>query len=995
MSNETLPADTTVAGPAADILTALRTNYFTAVIGESESAHIASVFRHVNRTVNSGDTVGQAGKLWVCVEIRPGISPTDNLVTSLSRPGVLLKKGEMPPGFKRTVAEILRSGPTGLVRLQSHLSDKYDVSFNLLVLVHRFDDLFEFISGDESLNEERLRFVLLLLLSGLRENVPVYVGIALHPEHISDTFKYRGLGKAVREKGYFLQKLTLSDYLQKAEQEFAEEPVLAERVKADLRKAFSRDNAPDATESPDYKWSFLLTALRKDNPQAASRTERYAALNGLNGVIDTQAQKFYESFDEAERRLIELTFKAICQISESKITAKPMTFAGLLLILGIADTPTTVQLLARILQKYQAADFIEIIEPAAQVKGLFPHPHKTLILPRSPVFLNSWQKAVNWVKKESSDALDYQRIAWQAVSALTSEKTENNMQHGEQSVLSPSDIKNGERLFVEQKVNRHWADQYYPNRPTDEETAKKCPDTFKAAKQFWQKSQQKRAYEKNVQLSKERHSRAVMKRAAVFAGALALTALISFFWVLRSEKILIRDRRMLNKQIYLSNLTDARIIDTDFVQRSNIVRNKELKTLDDVTRYLLQNNRVNLFDVYDESNLNSALLSLNSLYTLAAEDHTDNTALRDEVKKKTRNLLNLVGASNNNNYYYPMKIYRDFLYDQLQQSHNSMTLPAGGRAMVSVPNVPQQFIYADKFNSLHIVNQTDEGNFDSKDFVAADVGEDVYAPALSPDGNSIYAGTLNGNIYRLNRVNVILGDAEKTKVASLPGKIYHLEITDNKDNFYAVTKDRIYWGNGKYLKFKRTELAEINNMSLTPDLRYVIVGGSGKTLFYPVRADGRGLGNPVVLRHPAHVNNVTDINADGQVILGTDRGKIFLFNSEDLQDGRTEADLADIFTDTLSVRTGPFSAITFLHRSSQKLLAGATEYGHIYLWEYDDLKLNKIHLELYSEGGLVRDLIFNNPDVLISMEGNKIKSRETGTQVLVRETKILLEKFGE
>ena len=403
----------------------------------------------LKKIIEKGEPHLQEDISWRCINFRPGISPIENLAAALATPDILINKGEVSITFQQEVEQTLRKNSLGLISLFNEVKEKKSKSINLLILINRFDDLFELIPDDNNLKIDRLNFVNLLLTASIWEESSIYLAISISPNFISECFKYGGLGKAIQKGSYFFKALSLVNYTQNVEIQFKEQnQTFRDELTKDLKTEKSIGDL-------GFKWNFLMAELNNNEQDIA---EGYRQVGGLHKVINSSAENLFNSLTPKEQLFSKRIFRACSQISKNTVIVKPVTLNHIWKLNQANDEKPSVEVLMTLIRKYQSINIIDVIEPTKIIKGLDFSQKKILILPVNSLVLNQWTRAVKWAKEESILAFNYQNIvqAKEIYSKILDDEISNKM---------PLDIvEEAKKSFYERFQNLNWK-IYYKDLP--------------------------------------------------------------------------------------------------------------------------------------------------------------------------------------------------------------------------------------------------------------------------------------------------------------------------------------------------------------------------------------------------------------------------------------------------------------------------------------------------------------------------------------------------
>ena len=1004
MLNLTL-LDEKIIKSAKDVLTGIRTNRFIALLGDAKSTQSLSIFQHVEKIIEKGEPHLQEDISWRCINFRPGISPIENLAAALATPDILINKGEVSITFQQEVEQTLRKNSLGLISLFNEVKEKKSKSINLLILINRFDDLFELIPDDNNLKIDRLNFVNLLLTASIWEESSIYLAISISPNFISECFKYGGLGKAIQKGSYFFKALSLVNYTQNVEIQFKEQnQTFRDELTKDLKTEKSIGDL-------GFKWNFLMAELNNNEQDIA---EGYRQVGGLHKVINSSAENLFNSLTPKEQLFSKRIFRACSQISKNTVIVKPVTLNHIWKLNQANDEKPSVEVLMTLIRKYQSINIIDVIEPTKIIKGLDFSQKKILILPVNSLVLNQWTRAVKWAKEESILAFNYQNIVQNVVQHFINNKGKIN----DEELLTNTNLENAKHLFEVEDINDTWAEQYFdlkiPSIEHDEKEVfnvkeknkskqeiaswvKNSSNTLLLSKKFVDRSWVKKENDKRVKELKKKRINRFFQLAAFIGIGLALIAIV--FWI-KAEKL----KSKLMEQNFIIALSEAHLIDISFDQVSEVLNDKNIKNYQDIIDHFEKKNIISYCDEGQKKIVENAFFSVFNLDQAIANNH----ATVAVISKNAEDLLDLITQGKNieNQYYYmALKAHYDKLlklkYPSKSEGYDSFD---GFMVVKSNPTKDKQFAFINKFGQIFIVEKTisvEEGiNF--KKIATVTLPEDVNALAYSENGKKLYAGTISGKLYSWLVSDMTMYTKGKKPLMDVGEKIYFIEVQGNNDQLFFTTEHKIFDVKNKELIFdtqsngNNFKLEKINSLAISPNNqveKYLLVGGAEKTLVFDLEKKNTygKRRKPTIFEHFHDVNTAMSIDDNNDIAIGTVLGKIYLFNlNEVLVKNKKVYFIDEIIHDFINHNNKEITSVDLIDNDGQSFLAYSNIYGDIKLSIKNEIETKVSDLELIGHQGASRMIMFNSKNELISMEDNKVLFWSASVEELAKRLRNLI-----
>ena len=188
----------------------LSRTHFLAVVGTSGSGKSSLVNCGLRPGLHGGLMSG-AGTDWRVAQFRPGSDPIRAMAHALAQDGVLFsdfQSSGLP--LSEVMDTTVRMSKLGLVDMyrQAHLP----ANTNLLVVVDQFEELFRFQHKkgkvQESIAQEAIEFVNLLLEAAEQTKYPIYIVPTMRSDFLGDCAQFRGLVEAINEGQYLVPRMT-------------------------------------------------------------------------------------------------------------------------------------------------------------------------------------------------------------------------------------------------------------------------------------------------------------------------------------------------------------------------------------------------------------------------------------------------------------------------------------------------------------------------------------------------------------------------------------------------------------------------------------------------------------------------------------------------------------------------------------------------------------------------------------------------------------------
>jgi len=294
-----------------ELLRRLRTTRFLSVVGTSGSGKSSLVLSGLIPSLYSGFMVS-AGSSWRVAILRPGENPIKHLAAALSAPDVLGKNEQLGDASNALLEATLRRSTLGVAEAVRQAVIPHDD--NLLIVVDQFEELFRFRQGcqNESLKDEAVEFVKLLIEATQQEKLPIYVVLTMRSDFIGDCMEYPGLPEAVNAGMYLVPRMTRDELRSAITGPVA---VGGGQIAPRLVLRLLNDVGDDQDQLPLLQHALMRTW---DNWQGAGNATEpidianYEAIGTIRHALSRHAEEAYsETGPEKGQRTTERMFKAL------------------------------------------------------------------------------------------------------------------------------------------------------------------------------------------------------------------------------------------------------------------------------------------------------------------------------------------------------------------------------------------------------------------------------------------------------------------------------------------------------------------------------------------------------------------------------------------------------------------------------------------------------------------------------------------------------------
>ena len=381
---------------------------FLAVVGTSGSGKSSLVNCGLKPALRRG-VMASAGSSWRMAQFRPGSDPIKAMAHSLVQPDGLFRTPEVEGiSVEEIVEATLRLSKLGLV-------DAYEQavsgnSFNLLVVVDQFEELFRYRNlqpasdGESGTDEKAVAFVN-LLLEAATSPFPIYVVITMRSDFLGDCTQFFGLPEAINRGQYLVPRMSRDERRSAIAGPVAVargniSPILLTRLVNDVG-----DN-PDQLSILQHALNRTWAEWQRQGDIGSMDLAHYEAIGTMAHALDYHAEKAYgELSSDQHKAICEKIFQAITDKgTDARGIRRPTNVASLCAITGASVEDLTAVL--AVFRKPSRSFVMPPITDAIAPETVIDISHESL--------MRVWNRLKLWVEEEADSAAQYQRLVQNA-----------------------------------------------------------------------------------------------------------------------------------------------------------------------------------------------------------------------------------------------------------------------------------------------------------------------------------------------------------------------------------------------------------------------------------------------------------------------------------------------------------------------------------------------------------------------------------------------------
>jgi hypothetical protein len=527
-------------GQSEEILNKLSDEKFVAVIGASGSGKSSLIYCGLV-PVLFGGFVGDSNSEWKIIATRPGNSPIDNLANAIIGNNDKKEQTEDDLIKQKLNSSVLRSSSNGLLEA---IDQSYDLEKqNILVIIDQFEELFRYKTskGDESTYNESEAFVKLLVTANRAKDIPVYIVLTMRSDFIGECSQFHELTELINESNYLVPQMTRDDFKRAIEGPVA---VGGAGIETQLVQQLLNEVGDNPDQLPILQHALMRTwsywTEHSDIEQSISLSD-YEAIGKMEKALSEHANEAFDELNEDEKWICESMFKTITEKgNDNRGIRHPTSITDIALI-----AKTSTDKVKKIIDPFRAAgrSFVTpSFEKELEDETIIDLSHESL--------MRIWNKLKIWVEEEWNAVQMYSRLS----------EASEMYQLGKTSLWRPPDLQLAINWRDKQKPTLSWAKRYNPAFERAMVYLKTSDKEFKAEE------------ENKVKLQKRQ-----LRRSKIFAIVLGTAAILGVGLTIYSQ--MLKAKAVKQEQIATEQKNEADKQKEIALEQTIIAKEKEQEAL--------------------------------------------------------------------------------------------------------------------------------------------------------------------------------------------------------------------------------------------------------------------------------------------------------------------------------------------------------------------------------------------------------------------------------
>jgi WD40 repeat protein len=896
-------------GQSEEILNKLSNEKFVAVIGTSGSGKSSLIYCGLVPVLYGG-FIGDRNSNWRIITTRPGNSPIENLSAALIKE-TSENQGSTDDFIKQKFStSLLRSSSMGLVE---SIKQSFDLTKeNVLIIVDQFEELFRYKSSRKDLStyNESEAFVRLLVSANKAKDVPIYIVLTMRSDFIGECSQFHELTELINDSNYLVPQMTRDDFKKAVEGPVA---VGGAQIEPQLVQLLLNEVGDNSDQLPILQHALMRTwdywTDHSDTSQPIGISD-YEAIGKMEKALSEHANEAYDELAENQKWICESMFKTITEKGNDNR--------------GIRH-PTSIKNIASIAQA-DVEDVIKVVEPFRALGRSFITPSYEVNLNADSIIdlsheslMRIWNKLKVWVEEEWNAVQMYMRLS----------EASEMFQLGKTGLWRPPDLQLALNWREKQKPTLAWAQRYNP--------------AFERAMVYLETSDKdfKAEEENKVKLQKRQ-----LRRTKVFAIVLGSAAIVAVALTLYSQSLKVEADRERKKAEEQKVIAEERKVEAE--KQTKFAKDKEQEALE-------QKEEAEKARIFAEQKRLEAVRSADiaEKQRLKAQENqkiADSERARAEVnEKEARNQTVEAEKARQEAYRRRMLSIAQSMAVKSQQIMDNTQLKGLVAYQAYMFNFSNEglTLNPDVYLGLYYALKAFKGN----DFNAINghTGS-VMDIAFVPETNTLFTTGGDGKILKWNIEDlkipfetIVENPFVQRAIAVTPDSKYMICGTDDsKIQLFSLTNSV------SLIKDLTGHTSIIVALAVSGDSKFFISVGNDKTIR---KWDLTSFNNDILLQIETKINSLKITPDNKQVIIGTQDGKILLFDIE------SKTIVKTIFEESKNAITA------FAYNHSGKWMVSGDSKGNIKIWDTKNYTLIET---LEGHRSRIYDIDFSPDDELVA-----------------------------
>ena len=420
------------------LLSKLIQNRFIAVIGASGSGKSSLITCGLLPGINKLSLSGSPS--WNVFYMTPGKDPYESMAEEFIKKS---KAADSDKSLRNEILALLKINSDGIINSLDNL--QVNRKENVLIIIDQLEELFRYrIQGKASGSGTIQSSFLNLLTNTLhREDLNIYIVIAIRPDFITECSQYKDFIHIINSSNFLIPQMSRENF-----REVIEAPlrISGEKIEEELVETLLNDISTQNDQLIILQHAMMRTWARwkeLDEPDRPISYSDYQSIGSMNDSISRHTDEVYNNLSSRSKEICERLFKIITTTDHSKRGISRPSKVNVLK----NEILCTTEELSEVVGK-----FTDSSVSVLSVKGALPLNDDSIIELSHENIIRLWGRLRKWVEEEASSVEMY----------LFLSDASSLYQQGRTGLLKDSDLQLALKWRDQNKPNLIWAQKYNP-----------------------------------------------------------------------------------------------------------------------------------------------------------------------------------------------------------------------------------------------------------------------------------------------------------------------------------------------------------------------------------------------------------------------------------------------------------------------------------------------------------------------------------------------------
>ncbi len=418
------------------LLSKLIQNRFVAVIGASGSGKSSLISCGLLPEINKLSLSGSP--LWNIFYMTPGKDPFESMSEEFIQKS---KIEDTDNSLREEIIALLKINSDGIINTLDKL--QFSRKENVLIIIDQLEELFRYRIPGKAAGSDQSVFLNLLTNILNREDLNIYIVIAIRPDFISECSQYKDFIHIINSSNFLISQMNTQSL-----REVIEAPLIVsgEKIDEELVETLLNDISANDDQLIILQHAMMRIWARwkeLDEPDRPLGYSDYQSIGSMNDAISRHADEVCNSLSSRSKEICEKLFKIITTTDHGKKgISRPSKVKAVK-----NEIQCSTEELSEVVEK-----FTDRSVSVLSVKGAFPLNDDSLIELSHENIIKLWGRLRKWVEDEAASVEMYRFLS--DASSL--------YQQGRTGLLKEPDLQLAIKWRDQNKPTLQWAQRYNP-----------------------------------------------------------------------------------------------------------------------------------------------------------------------------------------------------------------------------------------------------------------------------------------------------------------------------------------------------------------------------------------------------------------------------------------------------------------------------------------------------------------------------------------------------